>query len=804
MIGGGIIGSAVAYHLAELGVDGIAVLEKGSLSDNDGSTSHAPGGLRTLTVSKFFTKLGIASRQVYDQLPLAEPGQEQFFRTGLLQVASTPQRFDSYKRIQEVGASLQVPSELLTPDEVAERLPLMDPTLLAGGMLSPTSGVIKTSLVASSMQALAARSGRATFHDMSEVTEVLIENGRVVGVATSNPEHHRIACRQVIICSNIWAPVLAAKAGINMPLFPGEHQYAFTTPVPALAELADGEVSLPLCTIDDISIYFRQHFDRLGIGSYHHEARLVDPWALPRRAQLPFTPADFDEAWTLIKRHLPPLRSVTVDRGFNGMFAFTADHYPIMGESPVKGLWAAVGAWLSFASEVGRVMARWMTTGDPGMDVAVADINRFHDHQSVGSFLSRQSKYYYEIGFDILHPNEVASSVRQLRVAPHHDRTEALGAIYVPAAGYETPWYYESNASLVDRYRDQIPRRTGYDATAWSPIIGAEHLALRDSVGLVDWSASIAPIEIAGPGSLAYLEFLCTNDMDLPIGEATYTLILTPGGGIKRDVTVSRLGPECFWMLTGKSNLPAEMAYLRSWAPDDGSVTITDRSEHFASLGLWGPKAREVLSAVTDADLSDFPWYATKEISVGMAPARALRVSYVGELGWEIYFAPSFGRHVWDVLWAAGQEHEIAAVGLASLFSLRIEKGYRLIGSDIHPEVTPAAAGMSWLLKDGRDFLGRKAAMDDKPKHRLVTMRFADPAALMHPWSPVYSDETVVGWVASAEYGYSVGAFLAHAYVPFALATAGTKLRVRYTGRFFDGEVVKGPLWDPENSRLKA
>jgi heterotetrameric sarcosine oxidase gamma subunit len=804
IVGGGIIGSSVAYHLAEMGVEGVVVLDKGSLSDNDGSTSHAPGGLRTLTVSKFFTKLGIASRQVYDQLPLAQPGQEQFFRTGFVQMASTPERFDSYKRIQEIGLSLGVPSELMSPEQTAKLIPLVDPSLIVGAMFSPTSGVIKTSLVASSMQRVAAATGRAAFYDHTEVIDILIERDRVIGVTTNNPEFERVDCPQVVLCNNIWAPVLAAKAGITMPLFPGEHQYIFTTPVPDLAERAEVETDLPICTVDDISVYFRQHHDRLGIGSYHHEARLVDPWSLPTRAQLPFTPADFEEAWGLLRKYLPVLDQVEVDRGFNGMFAFTADHYPILGQSPVKGLWAAVGAWLSYASEVGRVMARWMIEGDPGMDVTVADINRFHGHQSNHRFLSRQSKYYYEIGFDILHPNEVASSVRNLRLAPHHDRLQALGAHFVPFASYETPWYYESNSSLVSKYADRIPRRQGYDATAWSPIIGAEHLALRENVGLVDWSAAIGPIEISGPGSVDFLQYLCTNDVDIDVGTATYTLILTPRQTIKRDVTVARLGDEKFWLLTGKSNLPAELAYYRSFAPSDSSVNLVDRSEHFAAFGLWGPRARDVLAAVTDADLGNeaFPWYSIRKVGVGMAPAIALRLSYVGELGWEIYVAPSFARHVWDTLWAAGQDHGLRPVGMAALFSLRIEKGYRLIGSDLTTEITPAEAGMTWLLKKTPPYVGQDGAHVDR--HRLVTIKFDDPEALMYSWAPVYLRDEVVGWVASGDFGYSVGAFLAHAYVPRELAAAGTRLRVRYTGRFFEGEIVPGPVWDPENQRLKA
>lgn len=810
VIGAGIVGTSVAYHLVKRGVQNVVLIDKGDPDHNDGSTSHAPGGLRSLTVSAFYTKLGYPSRQVYDKLPLAIEGQEQFFRVGFVQVASKPERFESYKRIQEMGLTHGIEAHLLTPEQVVEKLWMIDPDKIVGGLFVPSSGTVKTSLIATAMRREAEATGQLTTLGETEVTEVVAENGRVTAVLTNNLEHPRIACEQAVLCSNIWAPILAKKLGVPMPLFPGEHQYIYTEPTPILDKVKHIENTFPIGTMDDLSVYFRQHHDRIGIGSYHHEARLVDPEKLRKDAKNPFTPDDFTDAWRLMQEHMPVLNDTNVSHGFNGLFAFTADHYPIMGESHVKGFWTAVGAWLSFASEVGNVMARWMTEGDPGMDVSYGDIHRFYDHQSNDSFLRRQSKYFYEIGFDILHPNEVASSVRNLRHTPYHDRLEALGGEFVPLAGIEAPWFYHSNEKLAEKYAGKFPLRTGYDATSWSPIVGYEHLAARDGVGIMDWTAAIGPIEISGSGALDYLNYLTCGEMDKPIGKISYTLMLTQRGNIKRDVTVLRLADDKFWLLTGKGNMPAELAWIRQHAPTDGSVVIQNRAEEFMAIGLWGPNARKVLQKVTEGDLSNeaFPFYTAQDIGVGMAPAKVLRISYVGEMGYEIYAPVSFGRHVWNTIWEAGQEFDITPIGIASLFSLRIEKGYRITGSDMTVEHSVYEAGMGHMVKMSKpNFVGKDAlAKLDKnnPPKKLVTLTFDDPKALMYGYEPVFIGDQVVGHITSGEFGYSVGKFIALAYLDAAVAEVGTAVRARYTGNFYDGVVADPVQFDPKSKRMKG
>ena len=391
--------------------------------------------LRVLTANEWFTRLGSRSRKLYDKLPLVVEGEEQFFRTGSLQIASKQWRFDSYQRLQEWGMTYGEPTYLLTPEEVKAKVPFLDEKQIVGGCFLPNAGVVKTARLATSLRRMGEATGQLTSVGETLVTDIVVENGAVKAVLTDNPEMPRIDCEQVVLCSNIWAPLLCEKIGVNMPLFPGQHQYIYTTPVAALDPIKQTEVALPVVAVDDLSLYFRQHGERLGIGSYHHKAMLVDPHKLEKKAEFPFTPEDFTDAWRLMQDLMPPLQQSQISHGFNGMFSFTVDSFPIVGESPVKGFWTSVGAWLSFAGELGKVLARWMVEGDPGMDMRMADINRFQPYQTNREYLSRQSKYFYEIGFDVIHPAQVASSVRDLKLSPHHDRTQGVGGAICAICG---------------------------------------------------------------------------------------------------------------------------------------------------------------------------------------------------------------------------------------------------------------------------------------------------------------------------------------------------------------------------------
>ena len=684
---------------------------------------------------------------------------------------------------------------------------MIDPSTVHGGIHIPSSGVVDTMLLANSMRNVAESTGRARFVGDSEVVDIEETDGRLTAVVTTG-ELGRITCNQAIVCTNIWSPVLAEKTGFKMPLYPGEHQYAYTTPIESLDTSA--QVTFPVVAMDDLSIYFRQHGDHLGIGSYDHPARLVDPRQLPKTAKMPFTPSDFDSAWAKMQHHMPPLENASIRDGFNGMFSFSVDGMPVCGETSISGLWTSVGAWLSFASELGRVMANWMTTGDPGMDMSGAHINRFFGHQTNDKFLSRQAKYFYEIGFDDIHPTDVVSSVRHLRHSPCQARLESLGAQFIPVAGQEAPLYYEANAPLVDKYRSQIPERSGYDAQGWSPIMGAEHLEMRANVGIVDWTAAIAPIEVSGPGALEHMQHLCTADVDLPVGGIAYSLILTQAGMVARDVTVTRMDEDTWWILTGKGNLESEIAYYTSLAPEgaiaNGSVRYTDLGEAMVPIAIWGPNSREVLQACSGDDLSNdaFPWYTWQNIDVGMAPAKVLRISYVGELGYEIYVPTSYALHVWDTLWEAGRPFDMPAVGAASVFSGRMEKGYRLWGGDTNPEYSPAESGLSWAMDKTKDFYGKAAALAAPVRQKIVTLQFMDRSAVVYGWEPVLAGDEVIGYIAGAGDGYNVGSFIAHAFIDVDCIEDGLSVQVQSNGVRHVAKMAKGPLFDPSNERIKA
>ncbi|MEM8707264.1 MAG: aminomethyltransferase family protein, partial [Actinomycetota bacterium] len=364
------------------------------------------------------------------------------------------------------------------------------------------------------------------------------------------------------------------------------------------------------------------------------------------------------------------------------------------------------------------------------------------------------------------------------------------------------PLFYEANEGLVAKHRDAIPERTGYDATGWTPIMGAEHLELRENVGLVDWSAGIGPIEVSGPGALEHLQWLCTADVDVAIGQVVYSLVLTPSGGVARDITVVRMATDTWWILTGKGNLPAELRAFSADAPD--SVSFRDLSESQLAIGLWGPNARAVLDAASTDDVSDeaFPYYTCRTIDVGMAKVVAVRISYVGELGWEFYVPPSMALHVWDTLWEAGRPFDMPAVGVQTVFSARIEKGYRLWGVDATPDHSPAECGLGWMLTADKDVRGRDAALARERTTKVVTLRFESTDSVVYGWEPVSIDGEVVGRVAGGEFGYNVGAFLAHAFVDPSV-DVGATVTVRRTGVDHAATVVRGPAFDPANERLR-
>ena len=819
IVGAGIVGCSAAYHLARLGWRDVLVLDKGELFEVDGSTSHAPGGMFLTNSSKMMVEFAKYSRKWYGELHEAS-SEPLMYGVGGLEVAYTKDRLrDLYRRWGWAKAYGLEGAEVISPDEAVRLNPLINPKVIHGAYFTPFDAVAKGVRLITAMARAAEAFGGVTFQGNMPVTDLIVKDGRIAGVVTPQGA---IEAETVLWCTNIWGDALTRKHGVRLPLMAAQHLYAVTEPI---AELRGEtvEVRHPLMRHQDHAMYFRQQFDCYGVGSYRHEPLMVEPDDVGKSAKRDFTAEHFVKGWESTIELMPALKGARLVTKFNGMFAFTTDGYPIMGETDVKGLWACVGLWLTHAGGAANAIANWMTFGDPGLDLREADIARFQKHYFTRRYIHARCAQNYREVYDIIHPMEQIGDPRGVRLSPFHGRLIEHSAHFFQSGGWEVAQWFDENARLLEKYEDRIPARESWSARFWSPIQGAEHLAVREGVGLFNLTP-LAIIEVAGPGALAFLNRLCANQIDRPVGRVVYTSLLNERGGIVADLTVARRGPDRFWVITGGGVLPHDLAWLERQAArmqHHGAVTITDISSAWGKVGLWGPKARDVLARVAEEDVSNaaFPYYTWKSLHIDAVPAVALRMSYAGELGWEIYAPTEYALRLWDALWEAGQPHGIILAGNGAFDSLRLEKGYRLWGSDIHTDYNPFEAGLGWAVKlDKPDFIGREALIQAKAtglKRKLCCITLDDAGALMGK-EPIFAstsaraertngaDERAIGYVTSANYGYSVGKFIAYGYLPIGHAQVGTKVEIEYFGERLPATVNDEPLFDPQGARLRA
>jgi glycine cleavage system aminomethyltransferase T len=530
---------------------------------------------------------------------------------------------------------------------------------------------------------------------------------------------------------------------------------------------------------------------------------------------MPFTPEHFDVCEREASRMFPALsgrmRPSDPARTLNGMFSFTPDAGSIVGESAdVRGFWVCEAVWVTHAAGMARQAVEWMVEGSPSYDLAEADANRFYPFQTSAPYVLERGKQQYREVYDIIHPLQQPSKPRDLKLTPFFERHRELGAEFFQGAGWERPQWFSANRELVGGVTYEWARRTGWAAQGWSPEVGAEHLATRERVSLVDITP-FAKLDVTGPDALAYLERVFANRIDRPVGSVVYTSALTERGGIRLDLTVTRKDEDRFRIVTGGGSGYHDEAYLRSLIREGERVQITVRTGSLFALGLWGPQARDVLAAVTDVDVSNeaFPYLTARYLSIGeVTPVWAQRISYAGELGWELYGQIAMGRRAWDVLWQAGREHGLVAAGAGAFDSLRLEKGFRLWGQDIDTEHDPLSAGLGWAVRWDKDFRGRVAleAIRDGggPEQRLTCMTLDDDRAVVVGKEPIWHGDRVVSYVTSANYGYSIGRGIVYGYLPAELAVEGTPLEVEYFGERLAATVASEPLWDPKGERQKV
>ena len=809
VVGAGIAGCSVAYHLTKLGWRDIVVVDQGPLFETGGSTSHAPGLVFQVNPSKTMTSFARYTVDLWSGLEL--DGVPCAKAVGSMEVAWTPERLEDLKRKVGFGLSWGVEAHLLGAAEARGLFPMLSERVL-GAMYVPSDIQTKATRPAEAMAREAERNG-AAFYGNVKVTGFGIDDGRVTKVHTTRGD---IETDLVVSAVGIWAPRLCALAGVPIPLSPMQHIYAVTTPLPDLAGAAE-EISLPFLRHQDKSMYFRQVGEAIGIGSYRHKPLLVEADDLPDRgggstgpAEMAFTPDHFEQAMTAAREVMPGVEGAGLTRRFNGLFSFTTDGFPVLGESPqVRGFWSAQAVWITHAGGVGRAVAEWIVNGEPTTDLRECDIRRFHPHALSRPYVRARSAQQYREVYDIIHPLQQMDSPRNIRLTPFFVRQQELGGVFFENAGWERPQWYEANDGLLDSLDVAGESRNGWAAREWSPTVAAEHVATRERVALFDLTP-FAKFEVTGPGALGALQRLASNEMDRPIGSITYTSMLTSSGGIKCDLTITRLGEERFLVVTGGAMGLHDLDWIRSHLPGDRSVSAADVSSGRCCIGLWGPRARELLSMVCEDDVSDggFPYMTARPITVGEVPALALRISYVGELGWEIYASAEHGLRLWDTLWEAGQALGLIAAGGGAFDSLRLEKGYRLWGNDIHTEYDPYEAGIGFAVRMRKgDFIGRDALRKSRergPTRRLCCMVLDDPSDVVVGKEPILDGDRVLGYVTSANYGHSIGRGIVYGYLPIDYAEVGTPVDVLYFGERLRATVAKEPLYDPRSIRMKA
>ncbi|NEA61391.1 FAD-dependent oxidoreductase [Streptomyces sp. SID12488] len=808
IIGAGVVGAALADEISARGWTEVTVVDQGPLPATGGSSSHAPGLVFQTNSSKTMTELARYTVEKFCSLDV--DGQPCFLQVGGLEVATTPERLTELHRRHGWITAWGIESRLLTADECAEQHPLLNRDRVLGGLLVPTDGLAKAVLAVEAQIRRATERG-VTFLPRHEVLDVQQTDGRVTGVLTSEGE---IPADIVVCCAGIWGPKIARMAGLDLPLTPLAHQLAWTGPVPALAGQTE-EAVRPILRHQDADLYYRDRFDAIGIGYYGHRPMPISAddilsfdeadTAGGMPSVLKFTEDDFADAWTETQSLLPATKEAKVEEGINGLFSFTTDNFPLLGESQdVKGFWVAEAVWVTHSAGVGRAMAELLVDGYcSSFDLHECDLNRFEPHQLSPEYvLARDCQNFVEV-YDILHPLQPSGHPRPIRTSPFHTRQRELGAFFLEANGWERPQWYEANAPLVEGR--SVPTPNDWAAQYWSPIVGAEAQATRETVAMYDMTA-LKRLEVTGPGAADFLEGLTTSKVAKSVGSVTYTLLLDHDGGIRSDVTVARLGRDLF-QVGANGNL--DLDWFTRHLPADGTVQVRDITPGTCCVGLWGPLARKVLQPLTDADFSadGLKYFRAKRAYIGSVPVTAMRLSYVGELGWELYTTADQGQKLWDTLWQAAQPLGGIAAGRGAFNSLRLEKGYRSFGTDMTYEHDPYEAGVGFAVKlDKGDFIG-KAALERRKaevRRKLTCLTIEDPRSVVMGKEPVYEGDRAVGYVTSAAYGYTIGKGIAYAWLPAELATPGTTLHIGYFDRRVEAVVAEEPLFDPTMSRLRG
>ena len=826
VIGCGIVGNSLAYHLTRLGWRDVVLLDKGPLPNPGGSTGHASNFIYLVDHSKEMTALTMESVRQYKELGV-------FIRSGGIEVARTAERMQELTRRVASGTSWGIEGmSLLSPADVKEFVPYINESIILGGFYTEGVGVVDSLRAGTLMREKGVAAGALHVAPKTEVLGIDVEHGRVKRVRTTAGD---IEAETVAITGGVWSPRLARMAGTRIPLTPAVHQMIDIGPVPRFRG-AKSDIEHPIVRDMDTNMYERQAGGDLEIGSYAHRPILYDPEDLPSVEQaalspteFPFTQADFEEQMQHALELMPEIvgdESVGVKYSINGILSLTPDGMPVLGESPeVKGLWSAAAVWVKEGPGTGKAVAEWMVQGESEIDLHSSDIARFHEHQRTRAHVRARAAEGFNKTYGIVHPAEQWASNRNVRLAPFHDREKELGAFFFEAAGWERPFWYESNAPLLEEFGDRVTRRTAeWESRWWSPIINAEHLAMRERAGIFDLSA-FTIFDITGPGALDSVQKTALRQMDVPVGRVVYTPVLSHEGGFKSDLTIMRLGEDHFRVITGGAAGMSDKKWFRDHL--SAGAELADLTSSMTTIGLWGPRARDIVASATSDDVSTdgFKFGTCRVIDIGTQRVLASRISYVGDLGWELYVPMEQGLKLWDVLWEAGRPHGLAACGIGVYGTTgRLEKSYRAHGNELETEYNVVEAGMAAPRVKEQEFVGKEAHLrhrEEDPAAILCTLMVNDHTSksgekrymlgrepiLRRDGSRIVDRRGRGSYVTSAGAGPSLGKHLLMAYLTPEEAVAGNQLLVEYMGERYPVSVaVAGatPVFDPENTRIRA
>ncbi|HXH96368.1 MAG TPA: FAD-dependent oxidoreductase, partial [Gaiellaceae bacterium] len=666
-------------------------------------------------------------------------------------------------------------------------------------------------------------------------TEVLgldVEDGRIRRVRTSRGD---VEAEVVVVACGVWSPRIARMAGASIPLTPAVHQMIDVGPVPRFLT-SKTAVEYPIVRDMDTNMYERQDGQGLEVGSYAHRPILHEPDDIPSieeaaltPTELPFTQEDFEQQLAEALELVPEIlgdESVGIKYAINGLLSLTPDGLPLLGETPeVKGLWSAAAVWVKEGPGVGKSLAEWIVHGEPEIDLQASDIARFYPEQRTPEHVKGRASEGFNKTYGIVHPSEQWESNRGVRAAPFHDRERELGAVFYEAAAWERPHWYESNAPLVERYGVQ-PREHEWDARWWSPIINAEHLAMREGAAMFDLTA-FCIFDVVGPGALDCVQTVAMRQMDVKIGRNVYTPFLSARGGFKSDLTIMRMGDDRFRVVTGGAHGMADKKWVADHLPADGESRIEDLTSTWTTIGLWGPRARDVLSSLTSDDVSNegFPFATFKTVSVDGMDVLASRISYVGDLGWELYVPMGDGARLWDAVWEAGRPHGIVPAGIGVYGTTgRIEKCYRAFGFELDDDYTVVEADMAWGKVKEQDFVGKEAYVahrESQPVALCCTLTVEDHTSksgvkrymlgrepiLTRDGKPITDAKGRRSYVTTAGAAPSLGKYVLMTYLPPEHAVEGNELLVEYMCEHYPvtvGVAGSRSIFDPENARIRS